>query len=237
MTIDHPKHMTMLIAACFLLSSCSRPIQTPGSSTDLPSPTASATPSPQPSNTLIPPTGTPPPSHTLLPVDAAFQIVQNSSFDSGLSHWDQRMGRFSHAASQYYTSPGSGLIITSDSNLAGVAGQCVAIQERLADWPMTDGQRRITFEASLMTDNDIYQVSVVILFHQGDCSQPDQFHAQVGAMESAPVPGGQDWTQVMASGTIPGNAISVDILIWAMGRSETAGVYFDDVRSYPSEAQ
>ena len=222
----------MMVGVGFLLTGCSPSAGTPETTPDIAAPTSSTTSSPQPSATRVPSTETPPPSHTLTPVDASYQIVQNSSLSHGLSHWGQRMGRLSHVASEYYTAPGAGLIVTSEMDNSGVAAQCISLQERLPDWPTTDGQKRVTFDAFLKTDPNIDRATLLIIFHEGDCGRPDQFHTQVGTMQSSPVSGEQDWTHVSISGIIPGDASSVDVIIWASGRTESAQAYFDDVRSY-----
>jgi len=224
----------LIIAIGILLSSCSRISYSPTAPPDLTSQTPITSSTPLPSATFPPLTETPAPERTLIPVDAAYQIVQNDSLSTGTNHWGQRVGDFSHSTSQYYTEPGSGLIITSGTDYAGVAGQCVPVQNLLADWPTTRDQKQITFEAYLKTDSNIYQVTLLIIFHQEDCDRPGQFHTQVGTMQSDPIPGNQDWTQISTSGIIPDDALSVDIIIWALGKNDTARAYFDDVRSYPN---
>ena len=169
----------------------------------------------------------------LSPVDAAYQIAQNSSFTEGTGYWDQRMGKLSHAKSQYYTAPGAGLIITNDEGNLGVAGQCVELEERLLEWPTTDGENQITFDVYLKADENIDEVSLLVLFHQGQCNQEEQFHVQVGTLHSTPLSGGEDWTLLSASGVIPEETRAVDILIWALGLNNAGRVYVDDVRTYP----
>ena len=115
-----------------------------------------------------------------------------------------------------------------------MAGQCVSSLNQLTDWPIIDSQRQITFEAYVKTDINIYQVTLLIIFHQEDCDRPGQLHTQVSTMQSSPILSDQNWTRVSTTGIIPDEASSVDIIIWALGTNDTARVYIDDVRSYPS---
>lgn len=226
--------LTVAVILGFLLASCA-PAPVPPTVSPIPiTPTATVSASPQPTETLPPPTETPLPERTLSPVDAAYQIVQNSSFDEGTSHWSQRMGKLSHATSQYYTAPGAGLVITNGEGNLGVTGQCAELDERLPEWPATDGEKQITFEAYLKSDENIDEVSLLIIFHQGQCNQDEQFHVQVGTLHSASLSGGEDWTLLSTSGVILEDAIAVDVIIWALGLNDSARVYVDDVRTYPS---
>ena len=227
MKIARLNQMTMMIAVGFLLISCSQITYSPTASSDL------GTHTPAPTSTQVP-SETPAPERMLLPIDAAYQIVQNNSFSSGTSHWKQRDGKFTHSASQYYTEPGGGLIITNGLDNVGVAGQCVSVQNHLTNWPTIEDQKRITFDTYLKTDINIYQVTLLIIFHQEECDRPGQLHTQVGTMQSGPILGDQNWTHISTAGIIPDDALSVDILIWALGKNNTARVYFDDVKSYPS---
>ena len=142
------------------------------------------------------------------------------------------MGKLSHTASQYYTASGGGLIITNGEGDQGVAGQCVDLQEKLAEWPVTNGGKEITFDAYLKSDENIDEVNLLIIFHQGECGQEAQFHVQVGTLSATPLPGAQDWTLLSTSGSIPDDAISVDVIIWANGLNDAGRAYVDDVRTY-----
>lgn len=237
MAVVRLNQATIMIAVGFLLTCCSQTTITTVASLDVATTMSHRSSSPQVSETLLPLTETPSPAHTLLPIDAGHQIVQNSSFNTGISHWDQRIGKLSHSTSQYYTEPGAGLIITHGLDYVGVAGQCISIQERLIDWPTIEDQKQIAFDAFLKTDINIDQVSLLLIFHQEDCRRQGQLRVQVGTMQSIPLPGEQDWTHLSTSGIIPSDALSVDVIIWALGKNDTARVYFDDVRSYPSSQQ
>jgi len=234
MKILNLKQSILMIAVGFLLSSCSRIGYLPTVSSSIVTQIPITSSTPVPSETVLPVTETPVPKRTLLLVDAAFQIVQNESFSTGTAHWSQRVGKLTHSKSQFYTEPGAGLIITSGTDFVGVAGQCVSVQKLQTEWPTNEDQNQITFETYLKTDSNVYQVTLLIIFHQDECDRPGQLHTQVGTMQSDSILGDQDWTSVLTSGIIPEEALSVDIIIWALGKNDTARVYFDDVRSYPS---
>jgi hypothetical protein len=192
---------------------------------------------PQVTETLPSPTETPEPIRTLLPVNADYQIIQNSSFDSDSRNWGQRSGKFNRSTSQFYTAPGAGLLITSEAGNLGVAGQCIDLKEKIADWPKTDAGKEITFAAYLSTDENIDEASLLIIFHQGDCRFENQLHIQVGTLNSKTLLGAQDWTLLSTTGILPEDAISVDVIIRGTGLTNDGRIYFDDVRTYLPEPQ
>lgn len=220
-----------LIALGFLLAACTPPSTLMPTSTSEPL-VERATIQPKITQTLPPPTETPEPIRTLLPVDAGYQIVLNSSFDSDKRNWSQRSGKLSRSTSHYYTAPGAGLVITSEAGNVGVAGQCIDLQEKITEWQTTDAGKEITFAAYLKTDENMEEASLVIIFHQGDCKHEDQLHIQVGTLHTTPLSGAQDWTLLSTSGIIPEDAKAVDVLVRGNGLNNEGKIYFDDVRTY-----
>ena len=223
----------VVIAFGILLSSCSSSALTPQDTLAVVPSTVVESPSPSPTETLLPATKAPPPSHSLTAVDATYQIVQNTSFNTGIDPWHARIGNLTRSTSEYYTTPASGKMITSGIDNVGVAGQCVPIKDILTDWPNNTGQKQIAFDIFLKTDINVNSVTLIVIFHQADCSQPGQLHVQAGTIQSEPFPGGPSWTHLSTTGPIPADAVSADILVWAVGKYDTAQVYFDDTRSYP----
>ncbi|MBT3337491.1 MAG: hypothetical protein HN855_05560 [Anaerolineae bacterium] len=219
---------TFLIALGFLLAAC-----TPTPEAPIPETIVEKTPiPPQVTKTLPPPTETPEPVRTLLPVDATYQIVQNSSFNADKRNWSQRSGKLNRTTSQYYTAPGAGMLITSEAGNLGVAGQCIDLQEKIMEWPNTDIGKEITFATYLKTDENIEEANLLIIFHQGDCKHEDQLHVQVGTLNTTPLIGAQDWTLLSTSGIIPDDTKSVDVIIRGSGVNNEGKIYFDDVRTY-----
>ncbi len=231
----YPK-VIFLTAFGFLLVACTpAATQVPSSTPETTTQTAPVPP--QATETLLSPTKTPEPIRTLLPVNANYQLIYNSSLDSSKKSWSQRSGKLAHTTSHYYTTPGAGLIITSEAGNVGVTGQCIDLQEKIAEWPTTDAGKEITFSAYLSTDENVDEASLLIIFHQGDCKHEDQLHVQVGTLNSTSLIGAQDWTLLSTTGIIPEDAMSVDMIIRGTGLTNDGRIYFDDVRTYLPEPQ
>ena len=113
---------------------------------------------------------------------------------------------------------------------SGTSGHCIDLSGELGIRPGASGQKRIAFEAYLKTDESIMAANLGVYFHTAlGCKgtyTTDTSPAGIGK--------GQDWTLVSTAGAIPDTTKAIDIVIHAMGVSQSAAVYVDDVKVYLS---
>jgi hypothetical protein len=164
------------------------------------------------------------------------QLIRNSSFDADVNAWEQRIGRLRHSAAIYLTAPGAAQVTTTEeqglSEYRAVFGQCVDLDSALESWPAAGGERLLTLAYHVKTDAEVTQVGLTALFfEEAGCGG-----TQLDALGPPAIAGNRDWTSTAVTGAIPETAKSVDVFITAVGTTESATVYVDDVQLYPGAA-
>lgn len=190
--------------------------------------TATATDIPKPTYTKITITVTP----TIAPIESA--LVKNGSFDKNTALWEIPYGTLRYTESEYHTEPGAAYLTTSDAtnkpDYRGSIGQCINLSAQLDHWPDEGGQKHLAIEAYLQTDTNITSATLNgILSDDSRCGT-----GHVGRLTTPDLSGGQDWIRVLATINIPDAARSIHLFVWAIGKSDSAAVYVDDVRIYPA---
>ena len=178
------------------------------------------------------PTNTPTPTRALPASQTPGQALHKNSFESDISQWQQRVGTLNYATSEYHTAPGAAKMTTAKSDgfggYSGTSGHCIDLGGELGFRPGAGGQKRVTFEAYLKTDESIMAANLGVFFHTAQGCKgtytTDTSPAEIGK--------GQDWTLVSTAGAIPDTTKSIDIGVHAMGMSNSAAVYIDDVQVY-----
>ena len=198
-------------------------------------PTLAPTATPTPTATTRP-TNTPTPTGTLPASRMPGQVLHKNSFESGISQWQQRVGTLNHTTSEYHTAPGAAKMTTAKPDgfggYSGTSGHCIDLGGELEIRPGAGGQKRVTFEVYLKTDESIMATNLGVYFHTAQGCKgtftTDTSPAGIGK--------GQDWTLVSTAGAIPDTTKSIDIVVHAMGMNNSAAVYIDDVQVYVSGA-
>ena len=175
------------------------------------------------------PTDTPAPTRTQPASQMSGQVIRKNSFESGLGQWQQRVGTLNYATSEYHTAPGAAKMITTQPDgfggYSGTSGHCIDLGGELDIRPGASGKKRVTFEVYLKTVESIMAANLGVYFHTAKGCKgtytTDTSPAEIGK--------GQDWTLVSTAGAIPDTTKFIDIVVHAMGMSNSATVYIDDV--------
>ena len=162
------------------------------------------------------------------------QVLHKNSFESGISQWQQRVGTLNYATSEYHTAPGAAKMTTAKPDgfggYSGTSGYCIDLGSELGIRPGAGSQKDVTFEVYLKTDESIIAANLGVYFH----TAPGCKGTFTTDTSPAGIGKGQGWTLVSTAGAIPDTTKAIDIVIHAMGVSQSAAVYVDDVKVYLS---
>ena len=180
------------------------------------------------------PTGTPAPTQAPPASRIPGQVLYKDGFDSGISQWQQRVGTVNHTISEYHTAPGAAKMTTAKPDglggYSGTSGHCIDLGSELGIRPGASGQKDVTFEVYLKSDESIMAANLGVYFHTAlGCRgtfTTDTSPAGIGK--------GKDWTLVSSAGAIPDTTKSIDIVVHTIGMSNSAAVYIDDIQVYLS---